>query len=180
MLPHYDNPLVSYRREYSVVFITTEDVLKNNEPALLVLRSLFDVYAATYHSFCVIYSSNPDIVKMFDRPGFEVITSFPRNKYDMPFITPMLQGAMRFHARYYAYINADILVDPEMFRILAYIQQEVRKGNIQAKHEIAGRVYQFYNTHEPFSSTQSVQQYFESFEKRRSSLRNMYSAVTQR
>ena len=111
------------RHEYSVVFITTEDWFNSDiERRLLVFRSLMDVYIQEFNVHCLFYTRNNTIAAMFNRTGYSISMDYQCNPYGVPYINSLLQGAKHFNASYYAYVNSDILIDPEMFSVLSFMQ----------------------------------------------------------
>lgn len=168
------------RHEYSVVFITTEDWLNSViEKRLLVFRSLMDVYIREFNVHCLFYTRNDTIAIMFNRTGYSISRDYQCNIYGVPYINSLLQGAKHFNAHYYAYINSDILIDPEMFSVLSYMQREMKKGSVPIAHEIAGRVTQFDSNHMPFlfSNLSEIVYYYDTYNMRFNALRNRFSAV---
>ena len=168
------------RREYSVAFITTEDWLNSDiERRLLVFRSLMDVYIRDFNVHCIFYTRNDTIAAMFNRTGYSISRDYQCNPYGVPYFNSLLQGAKQFNAHYYAYINSDILIDPEMFSVLSFLQREMMKGSVPIAHEIAGRVTQFDRNNMPFlfSNLREVTEYYNAYNMRFGALRNRYSAV---
>lgn len=168
------------RREYSVVFITTEDWLNSDiERRLLVFRSLMDVYIRNYNVHCLFYTRNDTIATMFNRTGYSLSRDYQCNNYGVPYFNSLLQGAKHFNSRYYAYINSDILIDPEMFSVLSYMQREMKKGSVPIAHEIAGRVTQFDSSHMPFvfSNLSEIAFFYNTYNMNYSALRHVHSAV---
>lgn len=168
------------RHQYSVVFITTEDWLNSDiARRLLVFRSLMDVYIGEFNVHCIFYTRNDTIATMFNRTGYTISGSYQCNPYGVPYINSLLQGAKHFNANYYAYINSDILIDPEMFSVLSFMQREMMKGSVPIAHEIAGRVTQFDRNNMPFlfSNLREVTEYYNAYNMRFGVLRNTYSAV---
>ena len=54
------------------------------------------------------------------------------NPYGLPIITSMFSIAQRLlNAKYYGYINFDILVDPMIFDILSFCENSVKSGQIK-------------------------------------------------
>ena len=168
------------RREYSVVFITTEDWLtRNTAKRLLVLRSLLDVYIREFNVHCIFYTRNDTIASMFNRTGYSITEDYQCNPYGVPYFNSLLQGAKQFNAHYYAYINSDILIDPELFNVLSYMQQQMKRGIVPAAHELSGRVSQYHPNHMPFlfSNLSEVNDFYTTYEMRYRALRNKHSAV---
>lgn len=171
---------MSIRREYRVVFITTEDWLTTDiEKRLLVFRSLMDVYIREYNVHCIFYTRNDTIATMFNRTGYTISGNYQCNPYGIPFFYSLLQDAKHFNANYYAYINSDILIDPEVFSVLSFMQEEMKKGSVPIAHEIAGRVTQFDRKHMPFMFTSLAQivNYYTTYNMRVGALRHETSAV---
>ena len=53
------------------------------------------------------------------------------NRFGMPIITSMFSIAQRLlNAKYYGYINFDILIDPKIFDILSFCEKSVQLGQI--------------------------------------------------
>ena len=116
---------------------------------------------------------------MFNRTGYSISRDYQCNPYGVPYFNSLLQGAKHFNANYYAYINSDILIDPEMFSVLSFMQREMMKGSVPTAHEIAGRVTQFDRNHMPvlFSNLPQIADYYNTYNMRFSALRNRWSAV---
>ena len=76
---------------------------------------------------------------MFNRTGYSIRDDYQCNPYGVPYFNSLLQGAKQFNAHYYAYINSDILIDPEVFSVLSFMQREMMKGSVPIAHEMAGR-----------------------------------------
>lgn len=168
------------RREYSVVFITTEDWLTHNTAKrLLVFRSLMDVYIREFNVHCIFYTRNDTIASMFNRTGYSIRDDYQCNPYGVPYFNSLLQGAKQFNAHYYAYINSDILIDPKVFSVLSFMQREMMKGSVPIAHEMAGRVTQFDPNHTPsvFSNLPEIINYYYTDNVRLYALRNRFSAV---
>ena len=168
------------RHEYSVVFIATEDWFNSDiERRLLVFRSLMDVYIQEFNVHCLFYTRNNTIAAMFNRTRYSISMDYQCNPYGVPYINSLLQGAKHFNASYYAYVNSDILIDPEMFSVLSFMQREMKKGSVPVAHEIAGRVTQFDQNHKPFMFTNlpQIANFYNTYNMRFSALRSENSAV---
>lgn len=144
-----------------------------------MFRSLMDVYIREFNVHCIFYTINDTIATMFNRTGYTISGDYQCNPYGIPYFNSLLQGAKHFNANYYAYINSDILIDPEMFSVLSFMQKEMKKGSVPIAHEIAGRVSQFDRNHMPFlfSNLPEIANYYKTYDIRFGALRNRYSAV---
>ena len=138
-----------------------------------------DVYIREFNVHCVFYTRNATIATMFNRTGYSIRRDYHCNPYGVPYFYSLLQGAKHFNANYYAYINSDILIDPDLFRVLSFMQKEMKKGSVPIAHEIAGRVTQFDSNHIPFmfSNLSEITNYYTTYNMRFSALRSKHSAV---
>lgn len=94
-------------------------------------------------------------------------------------------------ARYYGYLNSDILIQPTVFEVLHYCMNQTERGvlakevivevTLHWQHELAGRVYErdFRDIPTKFTSLTQLSEYFKNYSRPRQALRNRGSAVSQ-
>lgn len=94
-------------------------------------------------------------------------------------------------AKYYGYLNSDILLQPTVFEVLHYCMNQTERGVLarevsielilHLQHELAGRVYErdFKDIPTRFTSLNHLSEYFTNYSRPRHALRNRGSAVSQ-
>ena len=84
-----------------------------------------------------------------------------------------------YKAKYYGYLNSDILIEPVVFSVLNYLDKQARAGSISPYHELAGRVHPIDTTALPvgFSSLEEMEKCFAEAKEKGYELRNPCTAV---
>ena len=116
----------------------------------------------------------------FLRALCKVITDFKRNPYGLPYIYSMYSIASTvYKAKYYGYLNSDILIEPVVFSVLNYLDKQARAGSISPYHELAGRVHPIDTTALPvgFSTLEEMEKCFAEAKEKGYELRNPCTAV---
>lgn len=131
------------RKEYDIVFLSTEDVITPLTQKKLVLFSqMMDYYTRNYYCHFILFSNSSSVIDLFSNSSHTVISSYSRNPYGLPIVSSLLIRALnQFKARYYGYLNADILLHPDLFAVLSYLHNQSRLGLLSEEHELVGRVY---------------------------------------
>ena len=174
--------VLSVRRTTPVdlVLFTSEDVLSKTNPKLALFRDSSAVYYARFSYHCILFTNNQDIIRFFEHSVCKVITDFKRNPYGLPYIYSMYSIASTIYkAKYYGYLNSDILIEPVVFSVLNYLDKQARAGSISPYHELAGRVHPIDTTSLPagFSTLEEMEKCFAEAKEKGYELRNPYTAV---
>ena len=84
-----------------------------------------------------------------------------------------------YKAKYYGYLNSDILIEPVVFSVLNYLDKQARAGSISLYHELAGRVHPIDTTSLPagFSTLEEMEKCFAEAKEKGYLLRNPWTAV---
>ena len=164
-----------------VVLFTTEDSYNNvTREKLYSFRTLANVYSAHYRLHCVVFSNNTDVISLFQRSSCSILRNYARNPYGLPIITSLYSiVGSRYSAKYYGYVNADILMTPELFSVLDFLDAKARSNSIPEAHELACRVTPMHLGVLPplHSSIASVNAFFNVAKRKATKLRNPNSAV---
>ncbi|KAK8794116.1 hypothetical protein WA171_003242 [Blastocystis sp. BT1] len=126
----------------SLVLFTTADA-SHFYPELKVLNILqmFDLFQREFNFKGIVFTHTPSIRNAATKLHIQVISDFPVNRYHMPIVGAMYTKAVElFDSEYYGYINSDILVSVNLFELLELCRLNAEQGNINLRHEIAGRV----------------------------------------
>ena len=165
---------------YDAVVFTTEDVYSNYTLRKLKrFRSMVDLLSSSFNVHFILFSSNRDIKQQFNTSHCMVVSDYARNPYGIPIINSMFSIAHRLvNAKYYGYVNSDILLQPSLFRVLSFLDSRVRSGILYATHELAGRVIEVeYESFPPsFANLTEYEDFFHAI-KLSHALRGVYSAV---
>ena len=174
--------VLSVRRTTPVdlVLFTSEDVLSKTNPKLALFRDSSAVYHARFSYHCILFTNNQDIIRFFEHSVCKVITDFKRNPYGLPYIYSMYSIASTVcKAKYYGYLNSDILIEPVVFSVLNYLDKQARAGSISPYHELAGRVHPIDTASLPtgFSTLEEMEKCFAEAKEKGYELRNPWTAV---
>ena len=174
--------VLSVRRTTPVdlVLFTSEDVFNITNPKLALFRDSSAVYHARFSYHCILFTNNQDIIRFFDHSVCRVITDFKRNPYGLPYIYSMYSIASTvYKAKYYGYLNSDILIEPVVFPVLNYLDKQARAGSISRYHELAGRVHPIDTASLPagFSTLEEMEKCFAEAKEKGYLLRNIHTAV---
>ena len=174
--------VLSVRRTTPVdlVLFTSEDVLSKTNPKLALFRDSSAVYHARFNYHCILFTNNQDIIRFFEHSVCKVITDFKRNPYGLPYIYSMYSIASTvYKAKYYGYLNSDILIEPVVFSVLNYLDKQARAGSISPYHELAGRVHPIDTASLPtgFSTLEEMEKCFAEAKEKGYELRNPWTAV---
>lgn len=169
------------RHHYDLVLMTTDEgYTPRIQNKSRLFTSLCRVYCNYYNFHPVIFTTTPELIELYSRTCASVIKDFPTNKYNLPIITEMFSAVFqRFDADYYGYVNADILLENNVFEVLHFIKQQVKLGVVKPQHELAGRVYEKDYPSFPYSFTSfsQMETFFKTIPLKRWTLRNVGSAV---
>ena len=163
-----------------LVLFTTEDVFNNTNPKLALFRDSSALYHARFSYHCILFTNNQDIIRFFEHSVCKVITDFKRNPYGLPYIYSMYSIASTLYkAKYYGYLNSDILIEPVVFPVLNSLDKQVQNGSISRYHELAGRVHPIITTALPtgFSTLEEVEKCFVEAKEKGYELRDQWTAV---
>ena len=163
-----------------LVLFTSEDFFNRTNPKLALFRDSSAVYHARFNYRCILFTNNQDIIRFFDHSVCKIITDFNRNPYGLPYIYSMYSIASTvYKAKYYGYLNSDILIEPVVFSVLNYLDKRVQNGSISRYHELAGRVHPINTTSLPtgFSTLEEVETCFAEAKEKGYPLRNHWTAV---
>ena len=163
-----------------LVLFTSEDVFNITNPKLALFRDSSAVYHARFSYHCILFTNNQDIIRFFDHSVCRVITDFKRNPYGLPYIYSMYSIASTvYKAKYYGYLNSDILIEPVVFPVLNYLDKQARAGSISRYHELAGRVHPIDTASLPagFSTLEEMEKCFAEAKEKGYLLRNIHTAV---
>ena len=163
-----------------LVLFTSEDVFNNTDPKLALFRDSSAVYHARFSYHCILFTDNQDIIRFFEHSICKVITDFKRNPYGLPYVYSMYSIASTvYKAKYYGYLNSDILIEPVVFPVLNYLDKQVQNGSISPYHELAGRVHPINMTSLPtgFSTLEEMESCFAEAKEKGYPLRNTWTAV---
>ena len=163
-----------------LVLFTSEDFFNRTNPKLALFRDSSAVYHARFSYHCILFTNNQDIIRFFEHSVCKVITDFKRNPYGLPYIYSMYSIASTvYKAKYYGYLNSDILIEPVVFSVLNYLDKQARAGSISPYHELAGRVHPIDTTALPvgFSTLEEMEKCFAEAKEKGYELRNPYTAV---
>ena len=174
--------VLSVRRTTPVdlVLFTSEDVFSKTNPKLALFRDSSAVYHARFNYRCILFTNNQDIIRFFNHSVCKVITDFKRNPYGLPYIYSMYSIASTvYKAKYYGYLNSDILIEPVVFSVLNYLDKQARAGSISPYHELAGRVHPIDTASLPtgFSTLEEMEKCFAEAKEKGYELRNPWTAV---
>ena len=174
--------VLSVRRTTPVdlVLFTSEDVLSKTNPKLALFRDSSAVYHARFNYHCILFTNNQDIIRFFEYSVCKIITDFKRNPYGLPYIYSMYSIASTvYKAKYYGYLNSDILIEPVVFSVLNYLDKQARAGSISPYHELAGRVHPIDTASLPtgFSTLEEMEKCFAEAKEKGYELRNPWTAV---
>ena len=119
----------------------TEDYYKENDNRKLVLfRDLSRVYKRHFSYRCIVFTNDDNITALF-QDSCRVITDFKRNPFGLPYVYSMYSIASAlFDAKYYGYVNSDILLEPAVFSALNYLDEQVSVNALSPYQELTGRV----------------------------------------
>lgn len=140
-----------------------------------------DAYSGAYSFMAIMFTHTPELIDRFSNSSVKVITNFEVTRIGVPTITGMYYSAYQaFNARYYGYVNADILLNYTVFDALKYLLSQVKEQKIHPQHELAGRVYEEDYSRIPyvFESLEHVQQFFRSEDLSKLKARHAGSAVS--
>ena len=163
-----------------LVLFTSEDVFNKTNPKLALFRDSSAVYHARFNYHCILFTNNQDIIRFFNHSVCKVITDFKRNPYGLPYIYSMYSIASTvYKAKYYGYLNSDILIEPVVFPVLNHLDKQARAGSISHYHELAGRVHPIDTTSLPtgFSTLEEMEKCFAEAKEKGYPLRNSWTAV---
>lgn len=163
-----------------LVLFTSEDYFNRTNPKLALFRDSSAVYHARFSYHCILFTNNQDIIRFFEHSVCKVITDFKRNPYGLPYIYSMYSIASTvYKAKYYGYLNSDILIEPVVFSVLNYLDKQARAGSISPYHELAGRVHPIDTTALPvgFSNLEEMEKCFAEAKEKGYELRNPCTAV---
>ena len=163
-----------------LVLFTSEDVFNITNPKLALFRDSSAVYHARFNYHCILFTNNQDIIRFFEHSVCRVITDFKRNPYGLPYIYSMYSIASTvYKAKYYGYLNSDILIEPVVFPVLNYLDKQARAGSISRYHELAGRVHPIDTASLPagFSILEEMEKCFAEAKEKGYLLRNIHTAV---
>ena len=138
------------------------------------------MYRKQFRYRCIVFTNNPVIIRFFNQSVCTVITNFKRNPYGLPYIFSMYSIATKeFKAKYYGYLNSDILIEPSVFSVLKYLDQQARAGFLSPYQELAGRVHPVEPATLPmgFSNITEIEKVFKDTKQKKHPLRKDWSAV---
>ena len=165
---------------YDAVVFTTEDVYSDYTLRKLKrFRNMVDLLSTSFNVHFILFSSNREIKQQFNTSHCMVVSDYARNPYGIPIINSMFSIAHRLvNAKYYGYVNSDILLQPSLFRVLSFLDSRVRSGILYATHELAGRVIEVeYESFPPsFANLTEYEDFFHAITLSHT-LRGVYSAV---
>lgn len=164
-----------------MVLLTTDDGWTERiQNKSRLYSSLIDVYCREYNFRPVIFTTTPELIAVYNRTCATIIQDFRVNRYNIPIITNMFSIAKEsFSADYYGYVNADILIQNNIFFVLQYLKEQSQRGVICKQHELAGRVYEVDYSKLPYNLTtlDEVNTFFRTVSPGWNSIRNRGSAV---
>ena len=167
--------------EYQLVLLTTDSGFTERiQNKSRLFRSLADIYSKNYNFHCIMFTNTPELVNYYSNTSITIIQQFETNPYGLPIVTNLFAIAQKhFLAKYYGYVNADILVENNVFDVLHFLEEASRQGIITPMHELAGRVYEKPYTSFPFQfhDIHDVHSFFQTIPLTRQTLRNVGSAV---
>lgn len=167
--------------EYQLVLLTTDSGFTERiQNKSRLFRSLADIYSKNYNFHCIMFTNTPELVNYYSNSSITIIEQFETNPYGLPIVTNLFAIAQEhFLAKYYGYVNADILVENNVFDVLDFLEEASRQGIITPMHELAGRVYEKPYTSFPFlfHGIDDVHSFFQTIPLTRQTLRNAGSAV---
>ena len=81
----------------------------------------------------IMFSKTPAIYRLCRQQGVEVEPDYRHNRYNLPVLRNMLLYAQSVYtSKYYAYINSDILISPDVFAALKITVQLTKKGELRS------------------------------------------------
>ena len=123
-----------------VVFITEDYYKENDNRKLILFRGLSRVYKRHFSYRCIVFTNNDNITVLF-QDTCRIITDVKRNPFGLPYIYSMYSIASAlFDAKYYGYVNSDILLEPVIFSALNYLDEQVSVNALSPYQELTGRV----------------------------------------
>lgn len=163
-----------------LVLFTTEDSYANTVQKLSLFRDSSAVYRKRFRYRCIVFTTNPNIIRFFKESVCTVNTNFTRNPYGLPYIYSMYAIASTvYKAKYYGYLNSDILIEPTVFSVLSYLDKQAQAGALSPYQELAGRVHPVEPMSLPmgFSSIADIESVFTAAKENGYALRKVWSAV---
>lgn len=174
-------PMQKKSSRYDLVLFTTDDGFTERiQNKSRLFSSLMSVYVKNYNFQPVIFTKTPELVALFHLAGACVIQDFEVNMYNLPIINNMFNIVQRrFEADYYGYVNADILLQNNIFEVLGHLKEQTKLGLIRPQHELAGRVYEKDYPEFPylFTNLDDVNEFYKRIKPTRRTIRNPGSAV---
>lgn len=80
-----------------------------------------------------MFSRHPYIINLCRSHDIVVESNYRRNRYDLPILRNLLLFAQSsFTSKYYAYINSDVLISPDVFEALRITAQLTKNGKLRA------------------------------------------------
>ena len=97
---------------------------------------MFNLFERLFSFKAILFSHSPSIVRFARRQNVTVISEYQTNPFDLPYVRDLyLQASHRFHARFYGYLNSDIILSPSIFSLL---QQVTRRMDERLLPRIVG------------------------------------------
>ena len=167
--------------EYQLVLLTTESGFTERiQNKSRLFRSLVDIYSKNYNFHCIMFTNTSELIDYYSNSSVTTITQFETNRFGLPIVTNLFAIAQKhFLSKYYGYVNADILVENNVFEVLSILEGASQDGIITPMHELAGRVYEKSYTDLPllFRDIHDVNSFFQTIPLSKYTLRNAGSAV---
>ncbi|KAK8793956.1 hypothetical protein WA171_006379 [Blastocystis sp. BT1] len=146
---------------------------------MTLFRDMSVLYYEHFSFRSLLFTTTPQLHDFFQNTSVIVVDDFKVNPYGLPIITSLFSKAYQtIEAKYYGYLNSDILLQPTVFEVLHYCMNQTEQGVLAREHELAGRVYErdFKDIPTRFTSLNQLSEYFTNYSRPRQALRNRGSA----
>lgn len=79
----------------------------------------------------LVFTNTQTIISLAKRLNVQTVSHYPVNPYRMPYIREMYVTAKQtFSARYYGYVNSDILLSPNIMDVIKIAVHNVQLGKL--------------------------------------------------
>lgn len=92
---------------------------------------MFNLFERLFSFKAILFSYSPSIVRFARRQNVTVISEYQTNPFDLPYVRDLyLQASHRFHARFYGYLNSDIILSPSIFSLLQQVKRRMDERSL--------------------------------------------------
>ncbi|KAK8812803.1 hypothetical protein WA538_002537 [Blastocystis sp. DL] len=137
-------------RPVRVVFVITADVSESETrvpPVLANTMVMLSLYIRNFNASAAVFTISEPIIRLAKSLGVPFYNGYQHNVHFMPLVSGIMRDIHRdFVTDYICILNSDILLGPEFFSLLDFVDLAIREGRLPKIVSFAGVVT---NVHPP-------------------------------